>query len=261
MRRHLLPLLSALVAVVAACGSTDTTLTVLAASSLSDAFEVIARDFEEAHPGVDVRLSAAGSQQLATQVLEGAPADVFASADHQQMLRVVAEGLAADPVVVAHNELAIAVRPGATDLQSVEDLADPAARVVLAAPDVPAGQYARQLLDDLGVEVDPVSLEPSVRAVLAKVSLGEADAGIVYRSDLVAAGADHTEVEIPDGATAPAEYPVAVLTDAPHPDLAAAFVDHLQGPAAQAHLRRLGFVVDDPPTLDVAPPAHGPTTP
>ena len=262
MTSRLLLLLLLGVLTLPACQAEDgTTLTVLAASSLSDAFEVIARDFEDEHPGVDVRISTAGSQQLATQVLEGAPADVFASADATQMARVLAEGLAVDPAVVAHNELAVAVRPGATAVRSLEDLADPEVRVVLAAPEVPAGRYARQLLEATGVEVAPVSLEPSVRAVLAKVSLGEADAGIVYRSDLVAAGDDPLEVAIPEGATTRTDYPVAVLTDAAHPALARAFVDHVQSPSAQAHLWRLGFVVDDPPTHGVEPPAHGATAP
>ena len=255
MGPRLLPLLLAALLALPACESGGTTLTVLAASSLADAFELVARDFEDVHPGVDVRVSTAGSQQLATQVLEGAPADVFASADVAQMQRVVDAGLARDPVVFAHNELAIAVAPDTTAVRSFEDLGDPAVRVVLAAPEVPAGQYARGLLDALEVDVVPVSLEPNVRAVLSKVSLGEADAGIVYRSDLVAAGADPYEVEIPDGANVRADYPIAVLADAPQPDLAAAFVEHVLGRSAQADLWVLGFVVEDPPTHGAEPPA------
>ena len=244
---HRLAVVLVLVALVLpACTGTDTTLTVLAASSLADAFDAVAQDFEADHPGVDVRVSAAGSQQLATQVLEGAPADVFASADQAQMSRVVDARLATDPAVFAHNELAIAVAPGAPPIGSLGDLAAPDVRVVLAAPEVPAGHYAREVLDAAGVRVDPISLEPNVRAVLSKVSLGEADAGIVYRSDLVAVDTDASAVAIPPGQNVVADYSVAALADAPRPDLAEAFVEHLLGASAQARLVAAGFTVDAP---------------
>ena len=127
MRHRLVVVLLLVGLALPACGGSDTTLTVLAASSLGDAFDVIARDFEATHPGVDVRVSPAGSQQLATQVLEGAPADVFASADQAQMARVVDAGLASDPTVFAHNELAMAVAPSAASVVSLRNLEDPAA--------------------------------------------------------------------------------------------------------------------------------------
>lgn len=248
MSRRLLPLALVALLGLSACRGAGTTLTVLAASSLSEAFAVIADDFEGAHPGVEVRISTAGSQQLATQVLEGAPADVFASADQVQMARVVDAGLASDPVVFARNELTIAAAPGAPRITSLSNLDDEGVRVVLAAPEVPAGRYARQLLDRFGIDVDPVSLEPNVRSVLAKVALGEADAGLVYRSDLVGTDTAATEIRIPSGMNTTAEYPVVALRDAPHPDLADAFVDHLQGAAAQARLWALGFALAEPPS-------------
>ena len=246
MRHRLAAVLLLVSLVLPACGRSDTTLTVLAASSLADAFDAVAQDFEAAHPGVDVRVSAAGSQQLATQVLEGAPADVFASADQAQMARVVNAGLATDPTVFAHNELAIAVAPGAPPIGSLRDLEDPSIRVVLAAPEVPVGHYAREVLDTAGVEVAPISLEPNVRAVLSKVSLGEADAGIVYRSDLVAVETEASAVAIPRAQNVVAAYPIAVLADAPRPDLADAFVEHVLGRSAQARLAALGFTADEP---------------
>ena len=245
MAPRLLPLLVAGLLVLPGCSSDQATLTVLAASSLADAFEVVARDFEGAHPGVDVRISTAGSQQLATQVLQGAPADVFASADTTQMDRVVDAGLARDPVVFAHNELSIVATPAAP-VRALVDLDDPDLDVVLAAPEVPAGRYARRVLEAIEVDVDPVSLEPSARAVLAKVALGEADAGIVYRSDLVATeDQDVREVRIPTGLNVAADYPAAVLADAPHPELARAFVEHLTGESARARLWTLGFTVEE----------------
>lgn len=249
MTRRAAAMLAVLLALPACTGGDEPTLTVLAASSLSDAFEVIARDFEGDHD-VDVRVSVAGSQQLATQVLEGAPADVFASADQVQMDRVVEAGLAADdPVVFARNALTIVTAVGAPRIISLTDLDDPGVTVVLAAEEVPAGRYARQVLDAFGVEVTPVSLEPNVRAVLSKVALGEADAGLVYASDLVTEDDGRvSEVPIPDGMNVVAEYPVVALDDADQPDLAAAFVEHVRSPAGQARLWALGFRVDEPPS-------------
>lgn len=230
---------------LAACTADDgDTLTVLAASSLTDAFEAIARDVEARHD-VTVRLGLAGSHQLATQVLDGAPADVYASADPTQMARVVDAGLAeGPPAVFAHNTLVVAVHDRVRTVTSLADLADPGVAVVLAAEEVPAGRYARQALDALGLEVAPVSLEPSVRAVLAKVVLGEADAGIVYASDLVAAEADVHTIEVPAHLGPTADYPIVALRDAPHPDLAATFVAHVRSPAGRARLAAHGFRVD-----------------
>lgn len=231
-----------------ACADRGPSLTVLAASSLTDAFEAIERDVE-ARLDVDVRVSVAGSQQLATQVVEGAPADVLATADEVQMQRVADEGLvAAGPTVFARNRLAIVTGPEVA-VDGLAGLADSDLDVVLAAPEVPAGRYARQALDAAGVSVDPVSLEPNVRAVLAKVRLGEADAGIVYATDLPPdPDAQVRGRALPDGVGPEATYSIAVLAGAPHPDLARAFVDHVLSRDGRARLSELGFVVeeDDP---------------
>lgn len=218
-------------------------LTVLAAASLSDAFTAIGERFEAAHDGVVVRFAFAGSQQLAAQVLDGAPADVFASADRTQMDTVVAAGaVAGAPRPFARNGLAIAVEPGnPRDLDALADLADPALTLVLAAPGVPAGRYARRLLDAAQVRVRPDSLETDVRAVLSKVALGEADAGIVYASDVVAADGDVAQVPIPADQDITATYPIAALAHTPSPDLATAFVDFVLSDPGQALLAEHGF--------------------
>lgn len=241
-------LLSALLLATGACSPGGPTLTVLAASSLTEAFEAIARDFEE-REGVEVRLSLAGSQQLATQVLEGAPADVLATADEVQMDRVAEAGLVAGtPEVFAHNALVVVTGPGVTGVRSVTNLDAPDLDVVLAAPEVPAGRYAREVLEGAGIDVAPVSLEPSVRGVLAKVSLGEADAGIVYASDVDPDDTSVDAVPLPRGMGDEVRYPIAVLEEAADDALARAFVDHVRSPAGQARLWQRGFRVEDPPS-------------
>jgi len=218
-------------------------LTVFAAASLTDAFERLGAIFESDHPGVTVTFNFAGSQQLATQIVEGAPADVFASASGAQMDVVANAGLVAgEPVAIATNRLEIAVEPGnPNDIADLSDLARDDVTVVLTAEDVPAGQYAREALDAAGITVAPVSLETDVRAVLAKVALGEADAGIVYASDIVAAGDDVTGVEIPAAQNVTATYPAAVVSDSPNPAAAQAFLRFLTSDAARETLRQLGF--------------------
>lgn len=242
--RRAAALLAGLVLATSACGSDTPTLTVLAASSLTDAFTAIEQDVE-ARLGADVRISLAGSQQLATQVLEGAPADVLATADDVQMQRVVDAGLVAgQPEVFARNRLVVVTGAGGRDVLGLADLDDPGLDVVLAAPEVPAGRYARAALADADVEVDPVSLEPSVRAVLSKVALGEADAGIVYASDVAGDDRDLEVHGIAPGRTPEITYPIAVLEDSDHPDLARAFVEHVLSPRGQARLAQHGLVID-----------------
>lgn len=240
-------LLAGLALVATACADDPPTVTVLAASSLTEAFDAIERDVE-ARLDVDVRVSVAGSQRLATQVIEGAPADVLATADDVQMQRVVDEGLVAGtPTVFARNRLVVVLSGPDVAVRGLADLDDPGVDVVLAAPEVPAGRYARQALDAVGIEVEPVSLEPSVRAVLSKVELGEADAGIVYATDVPPPGPDRdvTVRELPRGAGPEATYSIAVLDDAPNPDHARAFVDHVRSVEGRTRLSALGFVVDE----------------
>ena len=230
----------------AACspaGGSDRTLTVLAASSLTEAFTELGDVFEAEHPGIDVRLSFGPSTTLAQQVLNGAPADVLATADEPSMAPVVQAGLlAGEPVLFATNTL-VAVTPAdnPAGIENVRDLADPSVAVALCAPAVPCGLAARRLLALGGVRVEPVTLEPDVKSVLTKVSLGEVDAGLVYVSDATAAGdAVHT-VEIPYAARIVNRYPIGVLTDAPDSRAANAWVELVLSAQGRRVLARAGF--------------------
>lgn len=217
-------------------------LLVFAAASLTDASEELRAAFVAMNPDVEVVFNHAGSQTLASQLETGAPADVFASADATQMERVAAtRGLASDAETFATNALAIAVEAGnPAGIRSLDDLAAPDLLVVLPADEVPAGRYARQALDAAGVEVTPVSLEQDVRAALAKVELGEADAAIVYASDL-AASVRADAVALPDEANVAAGYPIAVLADGPNRPAAEAYVAFVRSPEGQAILASHGF--------------------
>lgn len=239
------PLLVVALLAVAGCASSDDgdrELTVLAASSLTEVFTELGAALE-AEEDVTVRFGFAGSQQLATQVVEGAPADVLATADRTQMDVVVDAGATAgDPQVFATTHLAVAVEPGNPHgIGGLADLADPDLTLVLAAEQVPAGRYARELLAAAGVDARPDSLETDVRAVLSRVALGEADAGIVYASDLVTAGDDVGRVDLPDARAVTAQYPIAVLAGARSPELAQAFVDLVRSERGRAILADHGF--------------------
>lgn len=218
-------------------------LTVFAAASLADAFEAVGERFEQAHPDVDVVFNFASSSTLATQITRGAPADVLASANQTQMDVVDDAGLVSgERTDVAGNSLQIAVEPGnPKDVEGLRDLARDDITVVLAAEEVPAGEYAREALDAQGIELNPASLETDVRAVLSRVALGEADAGVVYTSDVASAGDDIEGVDIPPEQNVPASYPIATLADGPNPDAAAAFVDHVTSDDGQNVLGDFGF--------------------
>lgn len=218
------------------------TLTISAAASLSSAFDEIAQGFEAEYPGVQIQpISYDGSSTLATQIIGGAPVDVFASADENNMDKVVDAGLAEGPQVFATNTLVIAVPEGnPAGIESLADLAKPGATVVLCAQEVPCGAASQKLLSAAGITVTPVSQEQNVTAVLTKVAAGEADAGLVYATDVK--GRDDVESLTPEGAEAVVNrYPIVALKDAPDAAAAAAFVAYVRGEHGQQILASHGF--------------------
>ncbi|MFY9712196.1 MAG: molybdate ABC transporter substrate-binding protein [Microbacterium sp.] len=221
----------------------DGELTIFAAASLSGAFDRLAADFEDLHPGVDVRpISYDGSSVLAVQLLEGASADVFAAADEKNMTKVVDAGLAVDPETFATNTLQIAVAPGNPEsIHSLDALAEDGLTVVLCAPEVPCGTAAHTLLDAAGVALTPASEEQNVTAVLSTVKSGEADAGLVYRTDILAAGGDVAGIDIAGAERATNVYPLVSLEDAANPDAADAFVAFVLSDAGRQVLADFGF--------------------
>ena len=238
----------------------DETVVVFAASSLRDAFAEIAKEFRRQHPRVAVKFNFAGTQELRTQVEQGAKADVFASADPKHMDALVQAKLVSAPVIFARNEPVIVVaRESGAQLKSIGDLPS-ASRIVIGTPEVPIGRYTEQILDlasaRLGrdfrarVEAKVVSRELNVKQVLAKVSLGEAQAGIVYRSD-VHPDNDVFTVEIPSNLNVIAEYPIAEVRGAPHPTLARAWVELVSSADGQRRLSEAGFL---PPSVSAARP-------
>lgn len=221
------------------CSNPSTTVTVFAASSLTGAFEQIATAFERSHPGADVRLSFDGSTALARQIRDGAPADVLAAADRESVTAVedLADG---DASIFARNRLAIAVASGnPRRITGPADLARPGLIVVVCAGEVPCGRRTDDMLANAGVTIRPASREPSVRAALSKVAAGEADAAIVYRTDVADAGPTVQGVAIPDSVNVTSDYPAVALRRAPA--AARAFVAYLLGDDAQRILRRHGF--------------------
>jgi len=218
-------------------------LLVSAAASLTEAFGEIAATFEAAHPGVSVTLNLAGSSTLATQILDGAPVDVFASADESNMARVVVAGGAhPEPRIFARNRLQIAVPAGnPAGVTGLPDFATEGLRIGLCAEGVPCGDLARLVLAQAGVVPRPDSEEPDVRALLTKVELGELDAGITYRTDVAARRGSVDGVDLPEDVAVVAEYPIAVVTEGRTPKLAAAFVDFVLSEEGGAILARYGF--------------------
>lgn len=215
---------------------------VFAAASLTAAFQEIGAGFEKANPGATTVFNFGGSSSLAGQVLQGAPADVFASADEANLVRVVDGGAASGPVrPFAANRLVIVVPAGnPKGIRGLTDLAAPGLTVVLCAPAVPCGAYAQQALARAGARVTPRSQEQDVKAVVTRVGLGEADAGIAYATDVRAAGGRVQGVEIPAAQNIVAVYPVVALRG-PHQAAGRAFTDYLLGAPAQQVLARHGF--------------------
>jgi molybdate transport system substrate-binding protein len=233
--------------------SNSRTLMVFAASSLTGAFAELGKAFEAAHPGVTVTFNFGGSQALRTQIEQGAPADVFASASSDDMNMLISEGYIDQSAshIFLTNKLVIVLPSGnPAALEKIEDLAKPGLKLVLAAADVPVGKYAHQALTNMNAQyginfservlANVVSNEDNVKQVVAKVQLGEADAGIVYASDAVAAP-ELKRIEITADLNVIASYPIAALRKATNPDLGAGFVGQVLAPEAQATLARWGF--------------------
>jgi molybdate transport system substrate-binding protein len=239
----------ALCLVTLACGeasktaaSGQTELTVFAAASLTDAFEEIGMAYERVNPGVSIRFNFLASSDLATQIVEGAAADVFASADEVNMRRLVDEDLVKfGPEVFAHNKLAIIVpadNPG--NVQGLRDLENENLVIALCVEECPAGKYALEIFGRAGLDVEADSLEGDVKAVVTRVELGEADAGIVYVTDILAAGNDVAGIDITTDDNVIATYPIATLAGSD--EAAADFVDFVESEGAQQILSSHGFL-------------------
>jgi molybdate transport system substrate-binding protein len=223
-------------------GAATGTITVLAAASLTGTFTAIGKDFEAANPGTTVRFSFAGSAQLATQITAGAPADVFAAASPATMKTVVDAGdTLGTPLVFVKNQLVIVVPKGnPKKIAGIADVAKPGVKVALCAEQVPCGAAATKAIAAAGLALTPVTLEQDVKQALSKVTLGEADAALVYRTDARAAAAVDG-VEFPESAQAVNDYPVAVLKNAPNVGVASAFVEYVLSDEAGAVLTGAGF--------------------
>ena len=223
-------------------------LNVAAAASLQPAFEELSDRFTTEHPDVKITLSFDGSSVLATQILEGAPIDVFASADEANMLKVTDKKLTAtDPITFATSSLEIAVAPGnplgITDLASLAQPTESGETpvVVLCAAEVPCGAASHKLLDRDGVAITPASEEQSVTAVLTKVAAGEADAGLIYRSDVLRSEGGVDGIEIAGSNEAAGSYLIAPLSGSASPEAALAFAELMNSTEAQQLFEKLGF--------------------
>lgn len=240
---------------LAACGSTDATstasgssaagaksLTVFAAASLTGTFTELGKIFEAAHPGTTVKFNFGSSATLAEQITQGAPADVFASASPATMKTVTDASLASAPSTFVRNKLQIAVpadNPAKVD--DLKDLTDPKVKVALCAAQVPCGAAAVKALDAAGLRVTPVTLEQDVKATLTKVQLGEVDAALVYKTDVLASAGKVRGIDFPEADKAINDYPIAPLSKAPAGELAKQFVDLVLSPQGKDVLTKAGF--------------------
>lgn len=249
--------------VLAACGSTapsnsssPITLRVFAAASLTDSFNTIAQHYHQAHPTTTITFNFAGSQALEQQMTNGASADIFASADLANMQKANRAGLVNTSQIFAQNKLVVIIpanNPGG--ITTLKDLAKPGVKIDMAAPSVPAGNYALQILDKMAQSADytpaykaavlqnVVSQEDNVKAVVQKVQLGEVDAGFVYLTDVTAAASQKvTKITIPDSFNVIAQYPIAVTKHTAHSDEAQAFVQYILSADGQTTLASYGFI-------------------
>ena len=277
-RSHRAPLVSILILLgllLAACGGSTTTtstsssgstpttaaqspvtLNIFAAASLTESFNEIATQYKTAHPNVTLKYNFNGSQILVQQIINGASADVFASADATNMKKASDAGLVTTPKTFVLNKLTVVIpasNPG--NITTLKDLAKKGEKIVVAAPAVPVGKYGLQVLDKLGkssdygpayesaVKANFVSQEDNVKAVVQKVQLGEADAGIVYRTDVTTAVASKVKlIDIPDNFNVIAQYPIAVIKNSAHATEAQDFVQYILSPNGQAELEKFRFI-------------------
>jgi molybdate transport system substrate-binding protein len=219
-------------------------VTVFAAASLTSAFQAVAGAFEKSHAGVKIQLSFAGSPTLVQQIQEGAPADVFAAADEANMHKLVESGaVAGAPAVFARNVLQIVVAPhNPKHIMGLADLAKPGLVIALCGPSVPCGHYATEAFTKAGAVVPAASQEPDVKAVMTKVVLGEADAGVVYATDIRAAGDKVEGVSIPESSNVVARYPIVALKSASNAAGGAEFVAFVLSPEGQRIIATFGFL-------------------
>jgi molybdate transport system substrate-binding protein len=236
-----------------AAGFDAHSLTVYAAASLIEAFTEIGEAFEADHPGVTIVFNFGGSQNLRTQIEQGAPADVFASANSSEMDALIVQNMVArttSQVFLTNRLVVVLPKDNPAGIATLEDLSKPDLKIVLAAEEVPAGRYARQVLKNLNAEfgadyrdqvmANTVSNEDNIRQAVTKVQLGEADASVVYVSDAVAVP-DLQRIEIPEEANIVAEYPIAPLVESPNRALADEFIAYVLSAEGQATLERWGF--------------------
>lgn len=223
--------------------STDKTVSVYAAASLKATFTTLAKSFEGSHPGVKVSLNFAGSQDLVDQITGGASADVFASANEKNMLVITEAGLnAAEPKIFATNQLAIVVPPdNPAKISSFADLSKKGLKLVVCAPEVPCGAATEKVEKATGITLAPVSEEQAVTGVLAKVQAGEADAGLVYQTDVISAGATVKGINFPESSKAINSNPIVALKDGPQSALGQEFVDLVLSAEGQQVFATAGF--------------------
>jgi molybdate transport system substrate-binding protein len=218
------------------------TITVFAAASLMGTFTTLGKQFEAAHPGDTVKFSFGPSSGLSTQITSGAPADVFASAAPANMDTVVSAGDASNPQNFAQNTMEVATPPNnPAKVTSVNDLAKKSVKVALCQPQVPCGVVAAEVFKNAGITVKPVTLQPDVKSVLSQVELGSVDAGMVYVTDVLAAGSKVNGVKISASDNASTEYPIATINSSKHKSEAQAFMNYVLSPAGQQVLTAAGF--------------------
>ena len=218
------------------------TITVFAAASLTESFTQLGKQFEAAHPGDTVKFSFGPSSGLAEQITNGAPADVFASAAPGNMDDVVNAGDASSPQNFAKNTMEVATPPSnPAKINSVNDLAKKSVKVALCQPQVPCGAVAAEVFKNAGITVKPVTLQPDVKSVLTQVETGNVDAGMVYVTDVQAAGSKVNGVTIPASDNASTLYPIATINSSKHKSIAQAFMNYVLSPAGQQVLAAAGF--------------------